>query len=142
MTMLQLRLDSDLTEIGRLAEALEVWAEPLDLPMKVVMETNLMLDELITNIITYGYGGTAGSNVDVSIEIAGDTLRITLADDAPEFNLLEAADTDTTASLDDRDIGGLGIHFVRKLASRIDYARRDNRNVVTLEKALPGRAST
>jgi serine/threonine-protein kinase RsbW len=131
-------IDSALTEIGVLAEAIEAWAEPMDLPMKTVMETNLMLDELITNIVSHGYAGEAGHPIDVDLGIAGDTLTIILTDSAAPFNLLDAAQADTELGIEERDIGGLGIHFVRKLAKSIAYARVNDRNVVTIEKLVPG----
>lgn len=131
-------LDSNLNEIGVLAEALELWAEPLDLPMKAVMETNLMLDELITNIVSHGYGGEAGHPIDVSISLAADLLTIRLVDRAKPFNLLEVGEADTELGLDERDIGGLGVMFVRKLSKSIDYQRVDEQNIVTIEKVIPG----
>jgi anti-sigma regulatory factor (Ser/Thr protein kinase) len=131
-------IDSTLAEIGVLAEAIDAWAEGLDLPMKTVMETNLMLDELITNIVSYGYQSEAGHPIEVALHLAGDTLTIRLADSGPPFNLLDAAEADTALSLEDRDIGGLGIHFVRKLAQSIAYARENDQNVVTIEKLVPG----
>jgi serine/threonine-protein kinase RsbW len=139
MPNLHSTLTSELEEIGRLAEIIEAWAEDLDLPMKTVMETNLMLDELITNVISYGYRSEPGHPIDVSISIEGALMTIRLADKAPAFDPLQSETPDVTADIDDRDIGGLGIHFVRKLSQSMHYSRVDEQNVVVLEKTIPGR---
>ena len=62
-------------------------------------------------------------------------LSVVVSDDAPEFNLLEHADDSRVDKpLEERKIGGLGIHFVKTVMDTVDYARRDGKNVVTLTK--------
>jgi serine/threonine-protein kinase RsbW len=143
-------IDSKLSEIAALADAMEAWSEGADVPLKSIMEINLMLDELITNIIEHGYGGKAGKRIEVSAVVstgavarnagiaanAQRQLTVVLTDFAKPFNLLDHYEADTTASLEDREIGGLGIHFVKKLADYVGYDRTELTNVVTIRKAL------
>ena len=63
-------------------------------------------------------------------------MQIQIEDDGKEFNPLSYAEPDTDLSLDDRKIGGLGIHFVRKIMDDITYIRSDNKNILTLKKNI------
>jgi serine/threonine-protein kinase RsbW len=128
---------SQLSEIGTLAEALEEWADGRELPLKPIMETNLMLDELITNIVTHGYGNRDDQAISVRVDLTDNMLEIRLTDQAPPFDLLQIEAADTEAGIDDRDIGGLGIHFVRKLSDSVAYERVAGQNVVIIRKRLP-----
>ncbi len=139
MQVFQQTIDSKLAEIATLAQALEAWGEVAEVPPKALMEANLMLDELITNIIMHGYNGMPGHPVHISVTLAGKTLVLILKDFARPFNLLEQGLPNTELALEDRDIGGLGIHFVRKLADHIDYERIDESNVVTITKRFDTR---
>jgi anti-sigma regulatory factor (Ser/Thr protein kinase) len=134
-------LDSQLSEIAGLAEAMELWGEDEDVPMPTLMQVNLMMDELITNIVMHGYDNQPGKRLEVKAQIkkahGKRKLEVVLTDFAKPFNLLEHSAPNTEAALEDREIGGLGIHFVRKLADRVDYARTELSNIVTIVKSLP-----
>ena len=64
-----------------------------------------------------------------------EPLRITVTDDGIPFNPLEVAKPDTSLPLEDREIGGLGIHFVLSMVDELTYERTDHRNIVTLSKS-------
>jgi anti-sigma regulatory factor (Ser/Thr protein kinase) len=134
-------LDSQLSEIAELADAMEQWGENEDIPLPILMQVNLMMDELITNIVVHGYDSKPGKRLVVKAQIHSHhgkrKLEIVLTDYAKPFNLLEHSTPDTEAALEDREIGGLGIHFVRKLADQVDYARTELSNIVTILKSLP-----
>ena len=62
-------------------------------------------------------------------------LSVVVTDDAPAFNLLEQPDDSRVDQpLEERKIGGLGIRFVKTVMDRVEYVRRDGKNVVTLTK--------
>lgn len=134
-----LTLANDLAEIPRAAAELEAWAEPLELPMPDLMALQLALEETITNVILHGYrdapAGTRRFTVELSAP-AATAIRLVITDDAPAYDPLARPEVDTTLPLEDRPIGGLGVHLVKKLMTHAAYARRDDRNILTLERVL------
>ncbi len=136
---LQLTLVNDLAEISRAAAAFETWAEALELPMADLMALQLALEETITNIIHHGHRdqppGTRSFTVEFSAPAPG-RIRLTLTDDAPAYDPLARAEVDVSAPLEDRPIGGLGVHLVKKLMTHAAYERRGPHNILTLERIL------
>lgn len=122
--------------IAALAEALETWAEGLGLPTKTVFELNLILDELISNVIEHGYAGRDDGVIEVNADYAADGVTLTVTDHAAPFDLLELASPDLDSDLESRRVGGLGVHFVRQLADRVDYRRDGDCNVVCVHKRV------
>ena len=143
-----LTLVNDLAEIPRAAGELEVWAESLEVPMTDLMALQLALEETITNVINHGYRdqppGTRHFTVEFStpsnssLPAPGSPLsvRLVITDDAPAYDPLARAEVDTSLPLEDRPIGGLGVHLVKKLMTHAAYARVDGRNVLTLERVI------
>ncbi len=134
-----LTLANDLAEIPRAAAALEAWAEPLDPPMPDLMALQLALEETITNIIHHGHRDQAPGSRSFTVEFSAPApgrIRLTLTDDAPAYDPLARAEVDTSAPLEDRPIGGLGVHLVKKLMTHAAYERRGPHNILVLERAL------
>ena len=95
---------------------------------------NLSLDELLTNTISYGYDDGDSHRIDVAVRMEGSAIVVEISDDAKPFDPADAPQPDTGAMLEDRPIGGLGVHFVRKMMDGFRYSRSGGRNVVTLTK--------
>ncbi|HYE48678.1 MAG TPA: ATP-binding protein [Azospirillaceae bacterium] len=130
-------LARDLSEIHRLAEAVEGWCDAEGVPMDAAMQLNLALDELITNTISYGYDGAPDKpHIAVRLDREADWLTVVLEDDARPFDPLSRPPPDTEAALEDREIGGLGIHFVRSFMDEVAYRRDGDRNILTLRKKI------
>jgi anti-sigma regulatory factor (Ser/Thr protein kinase) len=72
----------------------------------------------------------------VDVHLHDQVLEVAIVDDAAAFNPLEARPPDTASGLDERPIGGLGIHVVRKLMDEMAYERREGRNRLTLRKRI------
>jgi len=108
------------------------------LPPKAVFHLTLCLDELVTNIIDYGYADFDEHPIDVTISLDGDCVTIRIEDDAEPFNLLEAPDPELEVPLEDRlrPIGGMGIHLVKRMMDQIEYARENGRNILLLKKRI------
>ncbi|MDF2233950.1 ATP-binding protein [Albimonas sp. CAU 1670] len=135
---LRLVLANDLAEVGRLAEAVEAFCEAQDLPMGAAHALALSLDELLTNTIGYGYEDGATGRIEVSITLSDGAATAVVRDDARPFDPTGAEAPDVDAELDDRAVGGLGIHLVQSMMDEVAYARRDGINEVTLVKRLDG----
>lgn len=130
-------LRSDTHEIRKLADAIEYLAESMQLPPAMVFKLNLALDELITNTIAYGYAEQKDGEIDIEMRRHDDRVVVRLIDQAEAFDPFAAGVADTTSSLEDRKIGGLGIHFVRTLIDEVSYMRDEDRNVITLTLLFP-----
>jgi serine/threonine-protein kinase RsbW len=133
---LKLELEAELPEIGRMAEELEALGERLELPFEVVQQVTLVLDELLTNIISYGMEPGEKRPIVLAVERKGDVLHIELSDGGKPFDPTKTPPPDLDASLEDRKIGGLGIHFARTMMDSFEYRRDGDRNHVTLTKRI------
>ncbi len=101
-------------------------------------QINLALEELAMNTASYGYPEGRGfeeGQIDVRILRQGSELKIEYSDNGIAFDpFREAPDPDTSTSLSERRVGGLGIHFVRTMMDEVAYRRADGRNQITLIK--------
>jgi serine/threonine-protein kinase RsbW len=96
---------------------------------RTVHHVCLVLDELLTNLISHGDG--LGQTAVVRIRIEPESVQGQIIDSAPPFDPRTGPDPDISASINERPIGGLGLYLTRKLTSTIDYVRHDGRNHTT-----------
>ena len=131
---LQLRLDADLASLPILDEAVEEFGTAQDWALDMLFQVKLALEEVAVNVINHGYGeGGHAFEVDLTSEPGVLTIRIT--DEAQEFNPLTSSPAaDVDASVDERRVGGLGLHLVRTMMDEMRYERVDGRNRLTLVK--------
>jgi len=132
-----IELKNDMSEIGRMAEELEQYCDREELPMKTGLDLNLVLEELVTNIISYGYEDEDEHLIKVDITRDGDILHIKVVDDGIAFNPLEAPPPLMSENIDDLEPGGLGIHLVKKLTDEAFYSRKGDLNILTMKKTIP-----
>lgn len=130
------RLHNRLLELDHLAEAVEAFGEAHGLSPKLTYQVGLVLDELVTNIISYGYGDAEKHDIEVGMTCQDDHVRIVLTDDAAPFDPLSAKSPNLDAPLPERHIGGLGVHLVRSIMDRVAYERVGNLNRLVLEKDI------
>ncbi|HXW06422.1 MAG TPA: ATP-binding protein [Vicinamibacterales bacterium] len=98
---------------------------------------NLALDEVVTNVIRYAHEDDGRQHpIVVRLALEGDVLTAQVEDDGRAFNPLEAPTPDTGAGIDQRPVGGLGLHLVRSVMSSVEYRREDGRNVLTLKRKV------
>ena len=127
-------LESDLTSLDRLHSMVESFGHAHELQKRTIFETNLVLEEIFTNIVTYGHGDNNPHPVHFSLQCNKGSINIRIEDDGVPFNLLEAKAVDLDTDLEHRSVGGLGIHLIRKLMDEVTYQRVGSKNVVTLRK--------
>ncbi|MEQ1774431.1 MAG: ATP-binding protein [Burkholderiales bacterium] len=106
------------------------------LPEKTVFDINVVLDELLSNIIHYGYADDLPHEIGVTLSVRNAVVEISIKDDGKAFDPLTAPEPDLTLSLAERPIGGLGLHFVRQLMDDVEYKREDNFNYLLLKKNI------
>ena len=137
--MLSLCLESRLDELQRLEAAVENLGEQEQWPPTLLYQVKLVLEEVIVNIVNYGYEERGGHKIDVQLISEPDTLTIKIADDGRAFDpLSQAPAPDVDANLEDRPIGGLGVYLVQTLMDEAHYRREQDRNHLTLIKRRDG----
>jgi len=111
--------------------------ERVGVSMKTEMQIDVAVDEIFTNIASYSYSPETGDAV-VRVQILEDPLRleVTFIDQGIPFNPLLRKDPDTTLSLEQRQIGGLGIFLVKKSMDEVLYEYKDSSNILTIRKNL------
>jgi serine/threonine-protein kinase RsbW len=134
----RMTIGADRGEVARVNAAFAEFADVHALPASVRRSVNVVLDELLTNTIVYGFAGRAGGEATVEVELRPDRVSVTLTDDGRPFNPFGTAAPDAALPAEERRIGGLGIHLVRGLMDEVSYQRRADRNVVALAKLLSG----
>lgn len=122
--------------VGKVDAAFADFAETYALPETVRRSVNVALDELLANVLSHGIAGRDACAVTVDVALNQDHLTVKLSDDGPAFDPFSQAAPDTTLSVEERPIGGLGIHLVRELMDEVSYERKDGQNVVILAKQL------
>ncbi|MEE8120787.1 MAG: SpoIIE family protein phosphatase, partial [Anaerolineales bacterium] len=132
----QIVIKNELTEMIAVNEKFETFVEEFDIPQSVAMKFNVIFDELLSNVISYAYDDDDEHDIEVRMERVGKRLTVTITDDGVPFNPLSEEKPDTDLSLEDREIGGLGIHLVRNLVDDVSYQRRIGKNVMTMMQNL------
>ena len=140
--MKEITVAAEIANLERVTAFVEEALEELDCPMKPLMQFNVAVDELFSNIALYAYpSGTGEVTVRVSGEeacgeTAGRVLAVTFIDQGTPYNPLEKQDPDVTLSAEDRPIGGLGIFMVKKSMDEVRYEYRDGSNVLCIRKRV------
>lgn len=129
-----LELPADTRQLLNLQTFLEDLSQKWELTNEALFAMNLALEELVTNTIFYGYADKLPHFIRLDFQVQDEGLiRIVLTDDGKPFNILNVSTPQTMDKpAEERDIGGLGIHFVKTLMKRIEYERSDGKNILTL----------
>jgi sigma-B regulation protein RsbU (phosphoserine phosphatase) len=123
-------------EIAVLTENVKHFFAVHKIPEQAAFQIDLSLDELLTNTISYGYQDTGEHEIVVKFVLLNETLTVEIRDDGIPFNPLEQPEPDLTRNIEERPIGGLGIHLVRKTMDAADYRREGNYNILTIKKNI------
>jgi len=130
-------LINDTARIPPLAEQVEAYLTGKG-AAAIAMKVNLCLDELLTNTIQYGYADNGLHEIIVEMALENNELLIEIIDDALPFDPTgDLAEPDLDVPLEQRRIGGLGVHLAKSLSDSMTY-HRDNqgRNHLLLTKRL------
>jgi sigma-B regulation protein RsbU (phosphoserine phosphatase) len=133
---LELTIPNRLSESAGVKAHFDTFAEQYGIPDQIRLKMHVVLDELLTNVISYAYLDGERHDIGIKVELSADRLKVSMVDDGIPFNPLGMETPDTELALEDRKIGGLGIHLVRKMMDRVSYRRRIEKNVITVLKFL------
>ncbi|MGB7291897.1 MAG: ATP-binding protein [Thermodesulfobacteriota bacterium] len=127
-------LKNNLTEIGRMSQVIDEFCSSNKLCSDTGFALNLSLEEILTNIIKYGYDDDDEHIILVRLYLNQGQVYIEVEDDGKPFNPLEVEPPDINKPIDERPIGGLGIHLVKNHMDSLDYRRNGNRNLLIMRK--------
>jgi len=135
-THLTLHVKNSATEIPVATAVVARWLAEHHAPPAADYFACLAIEELVTNCVKYGYDDARDHRIEIELKYGHAELTITVTDDGHPFNPLDRPEPDVNLPVEDRPIGGLGIHLLRKMANRIDYAWVNGHNRLTLHKKL------
>ena len=130
-------LRNQLSELERLAGALETFGARHELGPRLVNQVNLVLEEVITNIISHAFPDAGEHLIHVDLQVAGDQVTTRVEDDGLPFDLTKVSAPDVNVPLEQRPVGGLGILLVKTLMDEVKYSRRGGRNVLLMTTHRP-----
>jgi anti-sigma regulatory factor (Ser/Thr protein kinase) len=139
--VLSIACRNQLSEIGRAAGMIDGFGAEHELPADVLFKLNVSLDEVLTNIISYGYDDEDEHQIDIRVTLDREAIAVRVEDDGRAYNPLETPAPDLAADIDERPIGGLGVHIVRSMMDALEYRRENGRNVFTMRKRLSAGSS-
>jgi len=134
--ILQMTVKNSIPEIDRVNRIFNSVAEKFSLSYEVIQRMHVVFDEVLSNVIAYAYRDNKEHDIEINVQLADDRITVTISDDGIPFNPFRFASPDTKESVEKRAIGGMGIHLVRNLMSKVSYQRRVDRNVLSLVKYL------
>ncbi len=134
-----LTLANDIAQVPLLSEFVETTCEAVGFDPATTMSINLAIEEAVVNVMSYAYpSGTKGLiNIDAIANQA--RLKFIISDNGVPFDPTVVAEADTTLSVEERNIGGLGIFLVRQIMDSVNYERIAGFNVLTLRKKIPNK---
>ncbi|MBN1197778.1 MAG: SpoIIE family protein phosphatase, partial [Bacteroidales bacterium] len=133
-----IRIPNQLDQLHIIVETIEELSAEWNISSKASMELNLVLEELFTNIVFYAFPDKKEHLIDIRFSLPpSGVLEIVLMDDGKYFDLIEASEeVKLDAAIEERKVGGLGIHFVKQMMDEMHYQRKGGKNIVTLKKYI------
>ncbi|MFH1476336.1 MAG: ATP-binding protein [Verrucomicrobiota bacterium] len=128
-------IGNTLASLPPLTTAVNHFLDRHTVPHEAIFRVNLAIEEIITNIIKYGYADTGPHMIAVNLALFPETISLQFKDDGHPFDPLRTPEPDTHIPLDQRQVGGLGLHLVRKTANRIVYRRENGANLLEVDIA-------
>lgn len=129
---LSFRLRNKRSEIARMFALVERFCRANRIGGDDLFNLRLVLDEAIINIIVHGYEDEAEHHINVSLALDESTISIDIDDDGMPYNPLEAPPPRFDLPIEERRIGGLGVHIIKSLARSVEYRRDEGRNHLTI----------
>ena len=134
ITQKAITLTNDVQEVPRLNAFVDEVCEEHGCDIETTMRMNLAIEEAVVNVIDYAYPPDTVGSVDIKVTTDDNHMEFVISDSGTPFDPTKKEDVDISLPVEERRIGGLGIHLVKQLMDKISYERKDGRNVLTLIK--------
>jgi serine/threonine-protein kinase RsbW len=128
---------NDISEVDRLHRSVSQFCREHGLSSEIEGDLSLALEEILVNVIRYGYPEGGKHEILVRLWLEQDCVIVAVEDDGVPFNPLDAPEPDIHSPIEERQIGGLGIHLVRILMDALEYHRSEGRNRLVMRKRVP-----
>ena len=102
----------------------------------ILFTLDLCLEELITNIIKYAHEDRGKHLIHITLEKTENEVLLEIRDNGRPFDPTATAEPDLDVPLEERKIGGLGLHLIRNYVTSMEYTREGGQNITTLKKKL------
>lgn len=130
----ELVISNEVSQVPRLSEALARIAAQHGLASRPLVELQVALDEMVSNVIKYAWPEGGGHEITVRFTVGIGQVEIEIVDDGQEFDPLGAAAPQQVQAGVKPTPGGRGIHMLRQIVEQIEYTRADGRNRLKLTK--------
>ena len=131
---LKFKINNDFKELKILNRSIRTFLSSINICSKTIYNVDLILEEMITNIIKYGYNDNDKHKIEVNINVTAKYIRIRIIDDGKEFNPVLSPTPNTDIPIEEMKIGGLGIYIVKNISdNNIKYKRHKNKNIYRIK---------
>ena len=132
--VLKMTFDNDIKQIPKLEGFMDEVQEATGIDTSLTMSLNLALEEAVTNVMMYAYPKGQHGNVNLKAILRDSSIEFVLWDKGVPFDPTAAPEADTTLGVEERAIGGLGIHLVRNIMDTVSYENKNGMNILTMIK--------
>ena len=132
---LSVSMEAQLDELSGLQAQVAQFGAAQGWPPDWEYQVELVIEELVVNIVNYGFAEGRRGRVELALDFGPDALTIDIVDNGRAFDPFEEAPPpDLDSTVDERPIGGLGVHFVKTMMDEVSYRREGDKNHVKLVK--------
>jgi len=131
---MELVIGNDIAQIARVSEAMDRLAAEHRIAPKPLVQLQVALDEMVSNVIKYAWPQGGTHTLQVRIAVALGQVQIDINDDGRPFDPCDAPAPQAPLPGQRPRPGGLGVYMVRQFMDRFEYARIDNVNRLTMIK--------
>lgn len=126
------KIPNRIEALADIAKEVSGWLATLPLSSRAKYSAGLAVEEMVTNIIKYGYDDSHEHLVGIRISVGSDHLTLVFEDDGHPFDPTLRPAPDIEKLVESQKIGGLGIELVRRMCDKMTYERNGSRNRLTL----------
>jgi anti-sigma regulatory factor (Ser/Thr protein kinase) len=133
-----LRISAAVEDLGRLYPWLDDAAAARNVPGATVRKMHVALEEAVANVAMHAYGPDADGEITIRLFASPDAAALVVEDAGPAFDPTSARPRPRAASIEEAEVGGLGLTLLRHFCRDISYERAGGRNRLTLRFPLAG----
>jgi anti-sigma regulatory factor (Ser/Thr protein kinase) len=138
----KLTVKNRIEDLLRVNSIFESFATQHDIGGRLRYHLLVSIEEILTNIIKYGFDEQGVHPIHITFRLVLENVEMEFEDRGREFNPLEVEEPNLETAIEDRQLGGLGIHLVKKMVDVAEYRREGDRNILLLRKSKPSPAPT
>ena len=129
-------IENRIEELSSLAEQIDNLSEEWAISPALTMNINLVIEEALSNIIFYAFTDNDKHEIRISVSLTTNKLTIKITDNGISFNPLGQQQPDISLPAEERPVGGLGIFLISQIMDEMNYIRKGNQNILTLNKSI------